>query len=363
MNPFEMLIHFTIGLPVIMAVSLLLRPLYLRNVVLSLFLLELGYFHFCEYLIYTTEIVRYPHFFFIHTPMAANIGALLYLYVQSITHDKKNLKPVEYLHFLPTLAIVLLLIPYYFLPTAEKSRLVYDVIYRYQNPYIYAVTFFSIAVLVTYIVLAIIHIVRSFKIKNRTHARITGLLVLLITILLNSFIEVVNIVDLEMDFFRITIIGICVEFICIILFLMRYPHLMLHVTVPSKRKTPARSHLGNVDIDELDVQLTLLMVEEKFFCDEDLSLGRLSDALEITPHQLSEFLNEHYKKNFNSYVNGYRVEEAKKLLVAEPGRNTLSIAFAVGFNSYSAFHRVFKKETGSTPAEYRKRQADAPHNL
>ena len=75
----------------------------------------------------------------------------------------------------------------------------------------------------------------------------------------------------------------------------------------------------------------------------------------MTQHQLSQFLNQHYNKNYNNFVNSYRIEDARKLLVDEPERNTLSIALAVGFNSYSAFHSAFRKVTGISPAEYRKK--------
>ena len=97
------------------------------------------------------------------------------------------------------------------------------------------------------------------------------------------------------------------------------------------------------------------MEEEKLFCDEDLTLGRLSDALGLTKNQLSQFLNKYHEKNFNNFVNGYRIDEAKKILLEEPKRQIISIAFAVGFNSYSAFHSTFKKMTGITPASYRRK--------
>jgi len=104
-----------------------------------------------------------------------------------------------------------------------------------------------------------------------------------------------------------------------------------------------------------DVLESGIMEEEKFFCDEDLSLSRLSEALGLTRNQLSQFLNTHYKKNFNNYINAYRIEEAKKIIVEEPARQILSIALAVGFNSYSSFHSTFKKMTGHSPADFRKK--------
>ena len=93
------------------------------------------------------------------------------------------------------------------------------------------------------------------------------------------------------------------------------------------------------------------MEEERLYCDEDLSLPRLSEVLEVTSHQLSQFLNEHHNINFNNYINNYRINDAKKMLIGEPKRSTLSIAYAVGFNSYSVFYTAFKKETLLSPAQ------------
>ena len=59
-------------------------------------------------------------------------------------------------------------------------------------------------------------------------------------------------------------------------------------------------------------------------------------------------------------MNGYRIEEAKKLLLDPKNKNftILSVGFEAGFNSKTTFNTVFKKFTGLTPTEFRDRQAD-----
>jgi len=97
------------------------------------------------------------------------------------------------------------------------------------------------------------------------------------------------------------------------------------------------------------------MCDEKIFCDEDLTLKRLAENLDVTSHQLSEFLNVKIGKSFKSFVNSYRVKEAVSLIESSEKRNILNIAFSSGFNSKTAFYKAFTEETGVSPAEYRKR--------
>ena len=73
----------------------------------------------------------------------------------------------------------------------------------------------------------------------------------------------------------------------------------------------------------------------------------------MTPHQLSQFLNEQMKANFRNYVNGYRVREARRLLAHNGKTSISSICYEVGFNSKSTFYTVFKEVTGKTPREIR----------
>jgi AraC-like DNA-binding protein len=63
-------------------------------------------------------------------------------------------------------------------------------------------------------------------------------------------------------------------------------------------------------------------------------------------------------KTFYDLVNGYRVEEAKRLLLNPNNRSftILSVGFEAGFNSKTTFNTVFKKFTGLTPTDFRERQ-------
>ena len=112
------------------------------------------------------------------------------------------------------------------------------------------------------------------------------------------------------------------------------------------------SHIKGIDLEDLGRKIEELMKDEKVYCDEDLTLARLADMLELSSHQLSEYLNRHLAKNFYSFINEYRIQEAK-ILLKEPGRSVLTIALNVGYNSKSAFYRAFVKETGMTPNKFR----------
>lgn len=104
-------------------------------------------------------------------------------------------------------------------------------------------------------------------------------------------------------------------------------------------------------------ELQKLMTEQKIFKDSSLSLKRLADELNVAEHTLSNILRDNYNLTYSQYVSFKRLEEAKKLL-EESRHNDLrinEIMFGVGFNSKSAFNTWFKKNTGFTPTEFKKR--------
>jgi len=109
---------------------------------------------------------------------------------------------------------------------------------------------------------------------------------------------------------------------------------------------------------EITSRIVLLMEKDKLYQEPELTLQALSDKLGIQSYLVSQAINEGLKKNFYDLVNGYRVEEAKGLLLNPKNRNytILSVGFEAGFNSKTTFNTVFKKFTGMTPTEYRDKQ-------
>jgi AraC-like DNA-binding protein len=60
-------------------------------------------------------------------------------------------------------------------------------------------------------------------------------------------------------------------------------------------------------------------------------------------------------RNFTEFVNGYRVEAAKALLVDRGTKRTVAeVAYDVGFSSLAPFNRAFKEVTGVTPTQWRR---------
>jgi YesN/AraC family two-component response regulator len=104
-------------------------------------------------------------------------------------------------------------------------------------------------------------------------------------------------------------------------------------------------------------QLIETMERGKPFLDSDLTIDKLAGTLNINRSYLSQIINECGEKSFHDFINSFRVEEAKRLLLKtnEKEFSNLQIGFKVGFSSKSTFYFAFKKIAGLTPNEFRKR--------
>jgi AraC-like DNA-binding protein len=99
-------------------------------------------------------------------------------------------------------------------------------------------------------------------------------------------------------------------------------------------------------------KLEKIMTDKSLYKNPNLSLQDLSQELNISGHQLSQFLNNNLGKNFTSFINEFRINEACKIITSNDKLTLESIGYDVGFNSKSTFFAAFKKHTGTTPLNY-----------
>jgi AraC-like DNA-binding protein len=121
------------------------------------------------------------------------------------------------------------------------------------------------------------------------------------------------------------------------------------------KKQENKKPIEDNKLEELKTALLHIMGNAKPFLDYELSLVKLASIMNISSHHLSYLINTGFDENFYQFINRYRIEEAKKLILDEKMShlNFQGIALEVGFNSKSVFNTTFKKCTGQTPSEYK----------
>jgi len=105
---------------------------------------------------------------------------------------------------------------------------------------------------------------------------------------------------------------------------------------------------------EIKNQLMICFNQDKIYLDRSLSLRTLAEHLGTNTKYLSQVINETTTKNFQTFINEYRIQEfQKKLLNGDAQQYTFfGLAYDCGFANRSTFYRAFKIFTGQTPREY-----------
>ena len=111
------------------------------------------------------------------------------------------------------------------------------------------------------------------------------------------------------------------------------------------------------EITRLKKQVAVFMEKEQPYLNPELTLPELAKSLNLSTNQLSQIINSGFNKNFNEFINEYRVEMVKTKLKdgSLAHLSLLGIAMDCGFNSKATFNRVFKKITNVSPSEFAKR--------
>lgn len=88
---------------------------------------------------------------------------------------------------------------------------------------------------------------------------------------------------------------------------------------------------------------------------QPMTLPKLAKRLKTNPKYLSKIINNHYEKNFSSYINDLRIQYLLKELKIDDSLKTLtikSLAKKLGFGNAESFAKAFKRHTNMNPSDY-----------
>lgn len=229
--------------------------------------------------------------------------------------------------------------------------------------------------LLTSIVLTAYYMYRAFKLYNQyrlwTETQFSDIESvsfkwfrnLLIVLLLDwavSLIKLVIISNFKLDFYQDwwdNLIGvILIYYISITGYAQAQPtkDLVFKEAEDSVLENPPKEKFEEEELSKWKTKILQLMHEEQLYLQPELTLSDISSRLKTNVSVLSGVVNNAFGKNFNDFVNEYRVKEFQKRAILPENKNItlLGIAFDCGFNSKATFNRSFKKFTGKSPKEF-----------
>lgn len=348
----------------------------LSNFLLAGFLLLNAFIAF-DTLMYWSEILNdlvsaiSPNLFFLLGFSFFMEGPLLYFYTKSLMYRDFALRPLDSLHLIP----VLIYLPY-----------MYFIYYRYDLEYkhemvqnqsaLFAQTPFEILLwlqkisITTYGFLCLYQLFKYRRLLQNNYSNIEKIDLAWLKLLVGGFLTVwvwTLLTELSSQISdQIAIpgvsdsMGIIGNYLIFILINMLVFYSLGHSGVfeglqisNASRKSDTGESIPPKQIEALKK----VMAEDRPYLEPDITLEQLADKLSISSRMLSTIINRHFNRNFFEFINYYRVECAKELLVSDANKNQtiLDIMAEAGFNSKSASNRFFKKFAGMTPSEYRQK--------
>lgn len=309
------------------------------------------------------------------------LAPLLYFYARSVVCASFKFSRIHIVHFVPWLVYFLGMVAIFFVDFSSASfndvqngRAVTNFQWNYLDPLISLIT---MSQMIVYLFLSFqLYYLYSIKIKdffsNTYQIELSWLRnFLVVYTLLFIFISVQTIINKiitplswKQEWWYYLLSSIAVLYVAIKGYftpVLKLKALGFTYENFSFRNTEFKSKLKSVaeDItpkfyDEKVKAIETYMLAEHPFIDVELTLVKLAKQLDISRDELSETINNGLGKNFNDFVNGYRVDAVKKFLT-EKKSNNLSlegVAYECGFNSKATFYRAFKKQTQISPSQY-----------
>jgi len=350
------------------------KPLRLENNILGLWLILIG--------IETSLILYYQTVEF--TMAALNISIILkaaylpimYLYVSALSMEKPDLIRQIVKHAIPFLVLFALIFsfrnePLFFDPEDAAAPIVVNLSLIFWAYFLITIGLYA------YFILEILK-EHQEKIKDRfsnTSEQVTlNWLKFVLFLFVVGFpmgyvaLTVTEIYDnISIDARLFSRIALTIFTFVVSYFGIRQPS--LKTSSPSETKSLPnlessaekyqRSGLSEAMAEKIQSDLENYMSTQRAYKNPQITINEIAIQLDIPRHYITQVLNERLNKNFFTWINDYRIDDAKRKLRDEKYSHLsiLGIAYNSGFNSKSSFNSIFKKSTGQTPSQFSRVQS------
>lgn len=283
-----------------------------------------------------------PIFIFTGLAFLLLIGPFLYWYMLGMTRPNFKLTKKYLLELIP---FGLLFISSFFITKAWFTTNSREAIFLFASVLLFIYLHFAFYIFLSW--KTVIVVKRNYKEDELTKSQkaiFDWLRLIIIGFIMIWMSYVLNILDDQVPY----IIGPIVY--SIVIYFLSYKAFQLKTTEINGEAFKAD------DSSTLFKEISKLIVEDKLYLESDLSLSKLSGLIGQTNQKTSSIINQYAKRNFNDFINYYRIQDAKNILAdIENQKFTISsVAFDTGFSSLSSFNSAFKKFEGKTPSMYRK---------
>lgn len=122
-----------------------------------------------------------------------------------------------------------------------------------------------------------------------------------------------------------------------------------------EKKAAYRSLVSPAVMDRMQEQILKIIVFDKKYLDKDYSAQDLANEIGTNTRYISAVVNVRFHMNFTSFVNSYRINDAKSILVDKRYQdlNIEEVSDMVGFSNRQSFYAAFYRFTGITPRQWR----------
>jgi AraC-like DNA-binding protein len=336
--------------------------------------------------LYYHTVYFYPIFFYICFPMGYLWAPSFYWYVMKIIGKNLHLRLIDVVHFIPSFASIMVSI-WFSLQSSHYKTLFFDQIYSNPPIQLRVMNLFLTAQIFAYCIISIKKVNAFEKLIRSIFSDIQHISAqwikqfVYLYIALNILVIVPTLILPKISAFVIYIpLSMLISFVYLVYNSVAHDELFklkivdklyeksrlgnivdTEIAITGLQETMLVSNeyqnplLSNIEMEETDAKLKKVLESSYCYLEGSLAIRKLSELTNIPVHKLSELINRKHGMNFYDFINSYRVEHAKSLLLdSVNNKYTIeAIAKMSGFKNRSTFYTAFGKITGTSPKEFK----------